>query len=207
MNEPISASNDSLESELGKILSDRKALRMVDGRCSAAQAECLTKLRDRKLYLCRSATWDQFCPRYLGITKLFANRAISALEAFGPSFFDLAQLTRITPDEFRMVAPRIKSKILYFDGDAIALIPENIGRITAVMEKLRGSRAKPAKTYTPPTKLIRITLLERQCTELVAEFRKLSGPRSQDVDRSQLATVLRQTLGKLGRIELDLGVY
>ena len=37
--------------ELGIMLGQRRAFGMVAGRCSAAQAECLRKIRDEKTYL------------------------------------------------------------------------------------------------------------------------------------------------------------
>src|ERR1051325_6010073 len=99
----------SLESEMSQC----KTLKQANGRCSAAQAECLARLREYKLYQGRCATWDEFCPKYLGVTKAFANRAIRAMEEFGPAYFDLAELTRITLDEFRTVEPKIKEKVLH----------------------------------------------------------------------------------------------
>ena len=37
--------------ELGIMLGQRRAFGLVTGRCSAAQAECLRKVRDEKTYL------------------------------------------------------------------------------------------------------------------------------------------------------------
>ena len=210
MTKPISSSTTtagSPEAELGTILAERKRLGSASGRCSAAQAESLRKLRDLKLYVSRCVTWDEFCPRYLGLTKVFANRAIEAWEEFGPAFFELAELTRITRDEFRAVASRVNNKMFHADGEAIALTPENASRVATALEKLRRSSAAPIKPYTPTVNLSRMTLLEAHCTELISEFRKLTGPKAQNVDRAQLAAILRQTLGMLGRIELDLGVF
>lgn len=202
-----STTSRSLESEVAKILAERKTPRGTDGRCSATQAECLMTLRESKLYQGRCATWDEFCPKYLGLTKAFANRAIRALEEFGPAYFDVAELIRITPEEFRSVAPRIKDKVLHLNGEALPLILENAARISAEVQKLHGTSVRPTKPYASPTKMIRMTMLERQCTELIAEFRKLTGPLAPEVDQSQLASVLSRTLGKLGRIELEMGLY
>ncbi|MEI9973468.1 MAG: hypothetical protein WDO73_16330 [Ignavibacteriota bacterium] len=45
------------EFELGVMLGSRRAFAAVSGRCSAADAECLRRLRDQKLYLSRAASW------------------------------------------------------------------------------------------------------------------------------------------------------
>lgn len=213
MKEPISdptkapdpTAADALESELGKMLRDRKAL--AAGRCSIAHAEYLMRLRESKLYRNRCATWEEFCPRYLGLSKAFANRVIRALQDFGPAYFELAELIRITPDEFRAVAPLVKNGALRVGRETIALLPENADRIAIAVERLRRSTYEPHRAPSRSTVLNRLKLLERQSVELTNEFRKLAGPMAPDVDRLQLASVLRQTLGMLGRIELEMGIF
>ena len=65
---------DAGEFTLGVMLGSRKAFAAVAGRCSAADAECLRRIRDRKLYLSRAATWEEFCPEYLGLSKTHVRR-------------------------------------------------------------------------------------------------------------------------------------
>jgi hypothetical protein len=67
---------DAGEFALGVMLGSRKAFAAVAGRCSAADAECLRRVRDRKLYLSRAGTWEEFCPQFLGLSKTHANRII-----------------------------------------------------------------------------------------------------------------------------------
>src|SRR5580704_1621512 len=111
--------------ELGMMLGSRKAFASVAGRCSAADAECMRRIRDQKLYLSRSTNWEEFCPQYLGLSKAQANRYVRYLEEFGPDYFEIAQLTRITPEQYRAIAPAIRDRNIHVDGQAIALIPEN----------------------------------------------------------------------------------
>src|SRR3989442_3804145 len=84
--------------ELGQILGSRRAFSAIAGRCSAADAECLRRICEQKLFKHKSDSWDEFCPRYIGMSKASANRIIRLLDDFGPDYFELAQLTRITPD-------------------------------------------------------------------------------------------------------------
>ena len=69
---------------------------MIAGRCSAAQAEGLRRLRDDKQYKRCTEKWDDFCPKYLDISRSEADRTIKLLEEFGPAYFELSHLTRIS---------------------------------------------------------------------------------------------------------------
>jgi hypothetical protein len=51
--------------EVGAALGQTHAFGLVAGRCSAAQAEGLLRLRDEKKYQKIAPTWREFCARYL----------------------------------------------------------------------------------------------------------------------------------------------
>ena len=85
--------------ELGIMLGQRRAFGPVAGRCSAAQAECLRKVREQKSYLKFAPSWGEFCERYLKICKRTADRAIALLKKHGALYFETAALTGITPAE------------------------------------------------------------------------------------------------------------
>ncbi|HEV3202163.1 MAG TPA: hypothetical protein VGZ73_29895 [Bryobacteraceae bacterium] len=199
----------AVEFDFGSMPGKPDGLDPADGPCSAAHAEWLRRLRDMKLYKSHSGNWGEFCRKNVGLSGNQATEIIGILEEFGPAYFHLAELTPITPEEFRTVASKVKGRYLCVDGEAIALVPKNARRIAAAVEKLR--RPAPARTRTrtrrasPPNN--RVTLLEVRCKEVTAEFRKLSQPKAPDVDRLQLASVLRKTLTMLGRIEMELGIY
>ena len=74
--------------ELGIMLGQRRAFGMVAGRCSAAQAECLRKVRDEKTYLKFATNWAGFCERHLKISKRTADRAIALLKKHGALYFE-----------------------------------------------------------------------------------------------------------------------
>jgi hypothetical protein len=179
----------------------------IAGRCSAAHAEWLRRLRDRNLYKSRSSDWDDFCRKNVGMSGADATHNIELLEEFGANYFKLAELTRITPEEFRAVASKLKGNYLCVNGRAIELLPENAARIAAAMEKLRRPRPVRTRNWRYPSSNNRVTLLEKSCREVTVEFRKLAKPKAPDVDRLQLASVLRKTLSMLGRIEMELGIY
>ena len=87
--------------ELGIMLGQRRAFGMVAGRCSAAQAECLRKVRDEKTYLKFATNLAWFCERQLKISKRTADRTIALLRKQGTLYFETAAFTGITPEEFQ----------------------------------------------------------------------------------------------------------
>ncbi|MBZ5623272.1 MAG: hypothetical protein LAQ69_31805 [Acidobacteriia bacterium] len=199
---PDPTTPDTLEFELGSMLGERKAFGLIAGRCSAAHAACLRNLRDRKLYKSRCTSWEEFCPKYLRLSRGHANRIIQTLEEFGPDYFELAELTRITPEEFRAIGPEVKDKVLHANGEAIALLPENAGKLTAAVEALR--RHASPEIPVPLSSRTRLVRLERRCDDVTDEFQKLSGPASREVDQLRLSALLRRMLTTLGRINLEM---
>src|ERR1700736_5077527 len=83
--------------EVGVTLGQSRAFGLVAGRCSAAQAEGLQRLRDEKKYLKIAPTWRDFCRRYLNISGTQADRVIHLWQEFGAGYFEIAQLTRVSP--------------------------------------------------------------------------------------------------------------
>jgi len=204
MEKSVSKINDgaaiaAVEYELGLMLGERRAFARVSGRCSAAHAECLRRLRDDKLYRTRCESWEEFCSAILGVSKTHANRIIGWLKEFGPSYFELAELTRITPEEYRALAPTIADKSLQVNGEAIALIPENAGKVASAVAELRRAAAAEARPTVPAGQ--RIQALEKRCEALAAEFAALSREREQ---RRILRPVLARTMIRLGEIEEEL---
>src|SRR5690348_3566993 len=107
--------------ELGVAVGQNHAFGLVAGRCSAAQAEGLRRLRDQKLYKRCTEKWGEFCPRYLKMSRAEVDRTIQLLEEFGPAYFEVSQLTRISRETFRTIAPSIGNGVLHHNGEAIEL--------------------------------------------------------------------------------------
>src|SRR5437588_8513662 len=128
---------------LGTLLGRRQAFGIMAARCSAADAACLREIRDQKSYRSLAVGWKQFCSQHIGMSHTHANRLIGYLDEFGPAYFDLAQLTGISPDEYRAVAPAVKDQAVHLNGQVIALLPENSGKLAAAVADLR-RHATPA---------------------------------------------------------------
>jgi hypothetical protein len=201
---PADADAGAGEFELGIVLGSRKAFASVAGRCSAADAECLRRMRENKLYLSRAETWEAFCPQYLGLSKTHANRIIRNLEEFGPDYFEVAQLTRITPEQFRAIAPAIRENNIHVNGQAIALIAENSDRVTAAVAELR--RAVDAPAGPSDSAVERLPAWQRRFDRLVDDFQALSRSTSSPAERSRLREILsnaRTTLRRLSPPPLE----
>jgi len=187
--------------ELGVMLGSRRAFASVAGRCSAADAECLRRVREKKLYLSRAATWDEFCPKFLGLSKAQANRLIRYLEEFGPDYFELAQLTRVTPEQFRAIAPAVREKNIHLSGEAIALIPENSDRIAAAVAELRQAHSAAPEASVEE----RLLAFERRFNRLIAEFAEFSRSPMSLAQRSRTNGALSKAVLDLQRLGLERG--
>jgi hypothetical protein len=203
MEEPtiVPPADDQAAFELGEMLGRRQAFGAMAGRCSAADAECLLRMRDQNLFLSRAATWGEFCPKYLGLSGRHANRIIRLLEEFGPGYFELAQLARITAEQFRAIAPAVRDQRIHAHGEAILLIPENSEKIAAAVADLRREAMPEA-----PTSDERLSTLERRSNQTIAEFQQLLAKNPEGTEKLLLRSTIRQVIATLRAMDLEMGL-
>jgi hypothetical protein len=72
------------------------------------------------------------------------------------------------PANYRAIAPSIQDDKLHYNGEAIALIPENAEKVTAAVTELR----KAANAVDPPPAEDLIHVLERACSEVAAQLER-----------------------------------
>jgi hypothetical protein len=188
---------------LGTLLGRRQAFSTIAARCTAADAAALREIRDTRAYRGLSQTFDEFCSNHLGITVRHANRLIGYLNDFGPEYFELAQLTGISPAEYRAIAPAVKDQAIHCGGQAIALLPENADKVAAAVAQLRASTPKPRRPE--PTVERRMARVERQAAKVIDEFRGLLPAATEMAQRARLASILGATHQSLERLEWELG--
>lgn len=136
--------------EMGMWLGRRQAFALMAGRCSTADAECIRNIRREKRYRALQMTWEQFCVERLGVARATADRIVRQLEEFGPEFFTLAQLTRVTPEEYRRLKVAVRGHALLHAGEEIPIEVENGPRLSAAIEELRrNARVEPATVVEP----------------------------------------------------------
>jgi len=171
------------DANLDRWLGRREAFGLIAGRCSAAEVESLRRIHDERLYRGRARTWEEFCSQ-IGVSRRNAERSIRHLEEFGPSFFHLAQLTHLKPEEYRAIASHVTEEGVHLEGEVIALLPENTGRVTSAVAKLLGQGQPPAGK--PAVSSFALAL--KRCQAATQSLDKL--PELQPAQKLQLAAVL-----------------
>ncbi len=115
----------------------QQAFATIANKCSSGQAEALKQLHDERAYEHYGLTWEQFCTTHAGISRSLADRIISRIEEFGETYFRLSQITRISDDTYRKLAPLIEDEIIEIDGEKIPLNPDNTARLRAAIHRFR----------------------------------------------------------------------
>ena len=189
--------------ELGIMLGQRRAFGLVAGRCSAAQAECLRKVRDEKTYLKFASTWDEFCVRQLKIGKRTADRAIALLKKHGALYFETAALTGITPAEFERIAQAIQRDGIHAGSDVIALIPENAARAVDAVARLQAEAAAAQSAEPAASVEAQIRELETRATRLCASFHKTANV-ADSIERPWVIGTIKKVQQMINRLELEI---
>ena len=190
----------ALAVQLGQILGRRQAYVELAGRCSAYDAASIKKLREAKLYLKLAPNWAEFCPKYLGMSKPSADRVIRWLDDFGPDFFTLTQLTRVSPDEYReRIAPAMADGAIRCCGETIRLIPENTEKVAAAVDELRQAAAPGDGGKMEAGE--RLRALERRIDGVVEEFKKL---RKAGGNRQWLMALAQRAQDQMKQVEREV---
>ena len=197
------AAGDAALLDLGAILGQNFAFSLVAGRCSAASAEGLRRLRREKLYKRCTEKWDDFCSKYLKISRVEADRTIKLWEEFGQAYFELSQLTRVSPQTFRAIAPAIQDGALLYNGETIELNAENSRKVAAAVADLRRSLLKKSPEMGLER---RIAKLEKTCAAVIAEFEKISSDPGIVVVREQFQSALSRARAELDRVAREKGL-
>ena len=154
--------------DLGIVLGQNQAFGLIAGRCSAAQAESIRRIRTEQLYKRVTEHWRDFCPQYLKISGSQADNIIRLWEEFGAGYFEVAQLTRVSPETYRAIEPAVENGILNLNGEQIELTLENSRKVAAAVAEVR--RSLPAKPVAELPFPERVARLDRLCQELIQEF-------------------------------------
>jgi hypothetical protein len=187
------------EYRLGEMIGLRKAFGTVAGRCSAAAAASIKHMRDEKLFKSRAETWEEFCPKHLGMSSVHANRMIRYLDEFGPEYFHVSQLIRISPQEYRALRPAVKDGALVRNGEAIALIPENADKVAQAVDAWR-EEAKTSATPKWKYPVESAPALEKRGLQVAKEFAEMlrTGPSSEH--RARMVAALDRVRQALCRV-------
>jgi len=180
---------------LGAWLGRHQAFGLIANRCSAADAECLKTIRDAGEYKQLSLTWEQFCVKHAGVSRVHADRQIHHLEEFGRNYFRLAEVMPISPDTYRLIAGAVSDEGLECDGERVPLVRENRGKIAAAVTALR------AKAETPKTPRAAAGGVRKHLDALLAEAYRIA---NHPDGRLELIGVLEEGGASLTELALAL---
>jgi hypothetical protein len=186
--------------DLGILMGKREAFSTLAGRCGAAQAESLRRIRESQVYRELAANWDGFCTGVLKTSRRSVDRMIGWLEEFGPVFFELAQMTGITADEYRAIAPAVREDGIHLGTEVIALLPENAETVAEAVLRLQKEAvaARPAKGPGE-----RIADLQAQGQRLADNARRIAKSAGK-TERGSLRAAVSQLKNLLARVEMEM---
>ncbi len=190
-----SAANPASAFDLGAWIGRGQALSFVANHCSAAQAECLTRIRKEGLYKALNLTWNEFCRQHAGASRAHADEIIRRLKEFGAAYFRISEIIRISPQSYRAMQDKVTGEAIEVGGESIPITPENAPRIReaigALRTELRTTQAAQARHS------LGITELKARLDACFADMSALS-LRSLDMgQRAALNGLIRHTSNKI----------
>jgi hypothetical protein len=196
--------NDSID--LGAWIGRGQAFGVVANGCTAAQAECLRQISESGTYKQTGLTWDDFCHKYVGLSRPRVDTLIKNLEEFGKTFFELSNIVRISPEAYRQVATKIEGQSIQLGAELVPIVPENAARIRNAIKHLRGSVRK-AEHEIRATKA-NLNLLYMQLESVFTRMRELAtDPLLTKTDKASLEQILEHFQGQAEQVERALENY
>jgi hypothetical protein len=187
--------------DVGTWVGRKQAFALVAGRCSAADAEILFEIREKKLFRTMEKTWEDFCVKRLGFGRSYADRIIRQFKELGPNFSKLSCFTRIKPAEYRLIVGAVTEDGLSYGGEVIALDPDNGPKLAEAVTALRRDCIPEAGPVDPVEEAF--AKAEKAMKSAVAEFQRLQAMQLDDEGRLKLLTALESCRNQLDLIHLS----
>jgi hypothetical protein len=159
--------------DAGMLAGRQQAFAMIATKCTYAQAVCLKEIHDTHAYEEFGLSWNDFCPKHVGISRVHADSLIHRLDEFGEAYFRLAAIARISTDLFRQIADRVTAATIELDGEQIPLVPENAQRIRAGIRRLQDEVRRLSNQFRVPTKIVEIGIREDDVLKAVTARARL----------------------------------
>jgi hypothetical protein len=198
MNEEKILSDPHAALDLGRVLGQRRAFVALGGRCSAAHAELLRRVRDEKLYRAVAPSWREFCGSHLAISRRHADHLIGLLKRFGPIYFELSQLVGLSVKQYLAIEPAVREQNIVIDGAAISVVPENTPKILEAIGRLLHPSQLSRDAETNRTRIADLATRGRAiANRLVSLYHASASPRDRELIL-EIATELRMILMQPG---------
>jgi hypothetical protein len=184
--------------DLGVWIGRGQAFSLVANQCSAAQAECLTRIRKEGLYKALNLTWDEFCEQHAGASRAHADDIIRRLEEFGAAYFRLSEIVRISPQSYRAMQDKVKGEAIEVGGESIPITPENAPRIREAISTLRAELRSTQEAQSRYS--LGITQLKARVDAWIDDLSSLSRRPLDDGERAGWQALIRYTFKKIKRL-------
>jgi hypothetical protein len=188
--------------DLGTWLGRNQAFGLLAGRCSAAFAETLLEIKERKLHLATDGNWDDFCANRLGISRATADRLIRQHKQLGQGYDKLNSFVKITPSEYRLIAAAVTEDGVSCGGEIIPMEPENAPQLARAVEALRTQSAVPEPPPDPVANAF--AKAEKAVQTALAEFTRLQAMPLDEEARQRLVVAVESSRSHLDRIRLTV---
>jgi hypothetical protein len=200
--------------ELGKWIGRRQAFGMIAAKCGAADAQCLKRIKEGGEYKTLGLNWEQFCDQHLGIDRKTAERIIASFEEFGAAYFNLSNVTRISPTTYRLIAGAVDETTIQLDGEKILITKVNAARIAEAVASLTKSieekDSKLAETKESADKLRAernsLAKAAEKARQEFLEYKKAQAARFPNADEDYTTLLDAQSLFDLAMAKLA-GIY
>jgi hypothetical protein len=176
---------------LGTWLGRHQAFGLIANQCSAGDAECLKVIRENEEFKRLGLTWEEFCIRHAGVSRVYADRLIHYLEEFGTNYFRLAELMQISANTYRLVADSVGDAGMEVDGETIPINRQNRRKILAAVRAKR-TNAQPRAARQP-----NVVSARKRLDGFFLESRAIAGT---SLQRAELIVMLEQALEQLTRL-------
>jgi hypothetical protein len=187
--------------DLGVWFGRGQAFSLVVNHCSAAQAECLARIRNDGLYKALDLTWDEFCKQYAGASRARADDIIRRLEEFGAAYFHLSEIIRISPQAYRAMQAAVRGEAIEIGGESIPITPENAPKIREAVVALRAELRQAQDAQSRYS--LGITQLKDRLDTWVNDMSALAHQPLDDGGRAGLQALVRYTSNKINRLARD----
>jgi hypothetical protein len=186
--------------ELGAYIGKSQAFSFLARHCSAAEGQCLKRIRETASYETLGLNWDQFCPQHIGISRSHADRIIHKLDEFGETYFQLAGITQISAESYRLIAPAVTGEGIEIDGAVIPITQENAVRIRKAVQTLRGDLRR-ARDLAPHPDIIDLRIRLEAC---FTEMSRKAGSMLDAGTKAGLQGLVAFSQDKLKRVAVTL---
>jgi hypothetical protein len=190
--------------DVGTWVGRKQAFALVAGRCSAADAEILFEIREKKLFRTVEKTWEDFCVKRLGCGRSYADRVIRQFKDLGANFSKLSCFTQIKPAEYRLIVAAVTEDGLAYGGEVIPFEPENAPKLAAAVIALRRDSIPETDPVDPVEQAF--AKAEKAVKSAVAEFQRLQAMQLDDGGRLKLVIALESCRNQLDLIHISTGL-